>query len=165
MKCNFTGSNNGHSPCVPHPEAKQNFHANARAPRNLISIVTSRTYERKENRHKLNVSTYCTRNGKNGAVSLMATLGKISASNMAPVDTGLHVRTLSSGSGHVSLWKAKNKKIPSIIAHRQNFTTCSTIKLARAAFMHRVHAIIKGSMFLCFSAIMMECIKEREIQH
>jgi len=41
-----------------------------------------------------NKNTHCTRNGRNGAVILIASAGRISAKSMVPVETVLHVRIL-----------------------------------------------------------------------
>jgi hypothetical protein len=41
---------------------------------------------------KVKYSTYCTRNGKNGAKNFIAKDGRISASRIAPVEVGLHSR-------------------------------------------------------------------------
>jgi hypothetical protein len=41
---------------------------------------------------KLQHSTHCTRNGKNGANIFIAKDGRISASRIAPVEVGLHSR-------------------------------------------------------------------------
>jgi hypothetical protein len=41
---------------------------------------------------KVKDSTYCTRNGKNGAKTFIVKDGRISASRIAPVEVGLHSR-------------------------------------------------------------------------
>ena len=48
---------------------------------------------------KVKYSTYCTRNGKNGANSFITKDGRISASRIAPVEVGLHSRVELSATG------------------------------------------------------------------
>lgn len=55
-----------------------------------VHFVALHVVERKK--EEIKVDTHCTRNGRNGAVILIANAGRISAKSIAPVETVLHVR-------------------------------------------------------------------------
>ena len=56
-----------------------------------VHFVILNAVKRKRRRNK---DTHCTRNGRNGAVILIANAGRMSAKSMAPVETVLHVRVV-----------------------------------------------------------------------